>query len=266
MFGRFLVLRKRYLNDGIGVALWLLGIFPDETKDTIFAWRGAHDLDAMWDWPCKLTLCGRGDNLTYKPLKSGHMAILTSCPHKMDMRWECPRKVDMRQEWPCEVILCGRGDNSTFVSKSDIMCPSWECKCIMWLSSHMDMRYMWGEFCTLNRCYFSDVQAANDEDLKKFFLKYSKYTLHSCEMALPQSHLVWVWGGYEVRIPMQGDIHIPKVTPTHARWMQGENIHARWEMVMRGEDTPGEVYEPPSEILHSLIFCFFGFKFGQILL
>ena len=40
------------------------------------------------------------------------------------------------------------------------------------------------KFHTLNRCYFDDVQDANDEDLQKFFLMYRfKITSHPSEMA-----------------------------------------------------------------------------------
>ena len=101
---------------------------------------------------------------------------------------------------------------------------------------------MQGEFCTLNRCYFNDVQTAKDENLKKFFFMYSfKVTSHPCEMALPkvtscgcEVDAKWEWP-HMVTLCGIGDNltpPTPKVTLcalcAHARWMWGENGCARW--------------------------------------
>ena len=100
---------RRTLLMELGLLRDFFGNFSCKVKDIIFDWRGSCKVDARWECPHEVTLCGEGDNSTYTPPKSPHVHLayavhfmLTSCPPRINL---------MSTSHPCKVTLCGGGGN-----------------------------------------------------------------------------------------------------------------------------------------------------------
>ena len=132
------------------------------------------------------------------------------------------------------------------------------------------MGFMWYRWETIikesaqtSACYWTLVRGVASWLFWEFFhtrwkILFSRGEEHERWMRGGDAHTRWEYQ-HTVRMATWGGCKVGMVTwggNIHARWMQGENVHTRWEwscevgMVTR--DT--ELYEPPSEILHSLIF------------
>ena len=213
-------------------------------------------MGTRWLWvvegACEVRICTRGENVY--------------------ARWECVRKVTlngggghMRWEYVHEVRMCMQGEN-------------------------MHMRWLWGvEGTTLQRplksprvdtrWLFCTVQM-----LLQWWPSCEWWKIPRVWLYIMQSHLMYLvyvrevtlrGGGEHARWELPCEVGmVMRGENCHTRWewshkvriaMQGGNGHVRWElpcevgMVTRGENCHARWndharYEPPSEILHSLIF------------
>ena len=110
-----------------------------------------------WGCSCQVTLCGRGNNLTYTP--QSHLT--------WGMRGRCSHEV---------TFVCCRGHLDIHVPKVTLHWAQ-NGNPLLKVDSHGC------EVTTLIRCYFNDVQSANDGYLQKIIFIYSfKVTSHPCKI------------------------------------------------------------------------------------
>ena len=186
---------KRYLIDGIEVALWrFLGIFPCEMKDIIFTWRRGWEMDVRWGCSCKVKIPTQGENGHVRWLQGGNGHARWEWSHEVGMvMWD--GNGHTRWEWSCKVGMVTQGDFLGVVEGT---------------SSELHKRWEWT--CKVGMVTWGGCGVGMD-------------------MGGGDGHIRWLFrGGREDSIR-----HAHKVgmftwgQNGHVSWTGGENGHVRWE-------------------------------------